>query len=84
MRERARLFTIQLAHPDRGRIEADVWAETPQLACAAAEAEVTGARAVHFTMEADVLGRCDKCHSFIESGERHQRVRGVVRCSDCL
>ena len=84
MRERARLFTVIMATPN-GAVEAEIWAETPQLACAAAESAAgTNARAVHYTMEADVLGRCDRCSGFIESQERYQRVRGVVRCADCL
>ena len=84
MRRRARLFHVVLKDGNGRLFEADVNAETYQLACNAAEITVPGTVAVWYRLESELAGRCAKCGCFVEIHERYQTDRaGNLKCADC-
>lgn len=74
-----------LTDPEFGGTEIvkEVWAETSALAAGMAEASEPQGTVLGLTITILYLGRCNRCHSYVEIGQKHAIRRGRLYCKEC-
>jgi len=80
--QRERIYDVYLATPTGPEVRR-VIAASEGLGVRAAEAMVQGSRALHYTVQVDVVGTCKRCGQLVEASELFREVVSGVLCREC-
>ena len=80
--QRERIYDVYLSTQTGPEVRR-VIATSEALGVRAAEAMVEGSRALHYTVQVDVVGNCRKCSQLVEATELYREIGTGVLCREC-